>query len=707
MMAMSDRLQVSIRTGLAIGVVASALLTAALIHIPWSITAHDNVAELTSRLNGEIIAGLGERVGDLLRGAVVTQRAIAANLAAGVVDLADEARRRTFFLSFLNGQTALSGIEFIWPDDRAFATRRMDDQALEIETVTAATEAAQVRRRTDRFAIDQGGELRVTASRVVEDDQFPTRQYWYQLADATPTWSNIYPMAGSGRLGVTAAGTVTVTDGQTGVLAVSLELERISAFLDGIEVSPHGTVFLTNIYEELVAAKRGTGAALAGPNGRRRIGRLADAEAPLVRVAVRALGANGVALRDLAAPRQLSYADPERGETFFVTLAPLAEMGLIVALVVPQHDILGRIEANTRFLTYAVAGFLALTVVVAVWLAHRMLAQPLLRVTADARQLGAFDFREIRPTPSWLAEIGTLSQTISQMSASLTSFGKYVPTEVVRQLFAQGIEARLGGDQRRLTILFMDLANFTSISEALGEDLIPFLGLYLSEMSTVIRCGEGTIDKYIGDAIMAFWGAPVATGQHALLGCRAALACQRRLAEIRRERDHLGGPPLRARIGINTGRVLVGNVGSRERLNYTAIGDPVNVASRLESLNKLYGTAILIGEETRAELGDAVVARRLDRVAVYGKAQGVAVFELVALAEDADDDARRWVARFDQAGDALAARDWDGAEALFAEVIALRGGDDPPSALQIERVRRWRAAPPPVDWNGLVVLDQK
>src|SRR5262249_9510423 len=157
------------------------------------------------------------------------------------------------------------------------------------------------------------------------------------------------------------------------------------------------------------------------------------------------------------------------------------------------------------------------------------LGGPLAVVTRNTQLLGDFRFDKIKPISSRLSEIGTLSQSIGQMSASLASFRKYVPTEVVRMLFAQGIEAELGGSPRELSILLMDLAHFTQISEALGEGLIPFLGEFLSEMSDEIRAHGGTIDKYIGDAIMAFWGAPLRNERHAIDGCRAALKCQARL----------------------------------------------------------------------------------------------------------------------------------------------------------------------------------
>src|SRR5271154_6288182 len=161
-----------------------------------------------------------------------------------------------------------------------------------------------------------------------------------------------------------------------------------------------------------------------------------------------------------------------------------------------------------------------------------------------------------------------------------------MPTELVRTLVSQGVEARPGGQQQTLSVMFTDVAGFTGISEALGEGVVPVLAEYLEAVSRAILDRRGTIDKFIGDGVMAFWGAPLPNERHAVDACAAALESQRLLARQRAEAERCGGPPLRMRIGVNTGRMLVGNIGSSERLSYTVIGDPVNVASRLEMLGK-------------------------------------------------------------------------------------------------------------------------
>jgi adenylate cyclase len=345
---------------------------------------------------------------------------------------------------------------------------------------------------------------------------------------------------------------------------------------------------------------------------------------------------------------------------------------------------------------------------VAVLLADRLIGRPLIRIASQLHHIEEFRLDQIQHVPSALKELDNLSSALIQMAQGLTSFKKYLPTELVRTLVSQGIEARPGGEQQMLTVFFCDLAGFTALSERLGAGIVPVLTEYLSAASHAILGEGGTIDKFIGDAVMAFWGAPVSNPAHAVAACRAALACQQLMTKLHALDDAGERARLRLRIGINTGAMLVGNIGSEERLNYTVIGDTVNLASRLEAINKLYGTGIIIGEATCRAAGDAIVTRELDRVAVYGRVGSTAIFELLAMADDADATAQdTWVSAYQTGLAAYRARRWDEAIANFETCRKTRPGGDRASELMIDHCRALKASPPPADWSAVTVMGTK
>jgi adenylate cyclase len=254
--------------------------------------------------------------------------------------------------------------------------------------------------------------------------------------------------------------------------------------------------------------------------------------------------------------------------------------------------------------------------------------------------------------------------------------------------------------------MFIDIAGFTGLSERMGDRIVPLLSRYLDVTSEVIVANGGTIDKFIGDAVMAFWGAPTPQHDHALLCCRAALACRDALENSGLADDH--GQPLHIRIGINSGRMLVGNIGSELRLNYTVIGDAVNVASRLEGANKHYETQILIGAETKRLIGDVMITREIDRVAVYGKTEGLAVYELIGSVEEADraDPRPAWVAQYEDGLSKYRKQDFPNAVRCFEAVLCGRPHDRP-AALMLDRCRHLERSGADETWQPVLALRSK
>jgi adenylate cyclase len=286
-----------------------------------------------------------------------------------------------------------------------------------------------------------------------------------------------------------------------------------------------------------------------------------------------------------------------------------------------------------------------------------------------------------------------------------SEFHQYVPPEVARRLVQ---DAKLVEPKRvELTILFSDIRGFTSISEKLdAQELADLLNTYLTEMTRVLFRNRGTLDKYIGDAIMAFWGAPYEEPGHANSCCSAALGMLARLAEMQAEWKEQGRPVLEVGFGINTGVVSVGRMGSRMRYAYTALGDAVNLSARLEGLNKEYGTRILASEFTRKEVTDETfVFRELDLIRVKGKLQPVTLYEI--LAQDVvDNGGRELVTIFEAGREAYKRRAWSEAKAAFDQVLA-RWPNDGPAKIFVERCSEYLAAPPPADWDGVYTLTHK
>ena len=280
-----------------------------------------------------------------------------------------------------------------------------------------------------------------------------------------------------------------------------------------------------------------------------------------------------------------------------------------------------------------------------------------------------------------------------------SAFKYYLGPEVIEQIIADPGKLQLGGEKRELTIFFSDIEKFSSFSERLDPPtLTALLNEYLSEMGACIQAEGGYLDKYIGDAIVAFWNAPLGQEDHAARACRAALRCQRRLAELRPEFEQRTGAVLKARIGLNTGAVIVGNMGSRERFNYTILGDAANLASRLEGANKTFGTYLMVSESTWQQAGGNFVGRELGRLRVVGRKTPVRVYELTGLPGETRP---AHFAAFELALAQFYAGDFAAAQAAFEQLP-----DDPASKAYAAQCRALLAHPPAA-WDGVWGLTEK
>jgi len=275
----------------------------------------------------------------------------------------------------------------------------------------------------------------------------------------------------------------------------------------------------------------------------------------------------------------------------------------------------------------------------------------------------------------------------------------YVSSQVMNEILKDPDRLELGGKQLEATVLFTDIAGFSKISEEISpQELASLLNDYFTRMGDIIMARDGMINKFIGDAIMAIWNAPLPNPNHAVLACHAALDMQRTVASM---------APIRMRIGVSTGPMIAGNIGHRERMEYTVIGDTVNLASRLEGANKAFGTKILVGEFTESLVHGSFLLRRVDRIRVMGRDHPVSVYEVMAsLSEESDQELAELVASFESILELYETRNWSKGRDLARKHLE-RFPEDPVAKVYHERFRKFSESPPPGDWDGVFELESK
>ena len=300
----------------------------------------------------------------------------------------------------------------------------------------------------------------------------------------------------------------------------------------------------------------------------------------------------------------------------------------------------------------------------------------------------------------YLAEMGQKTQ-IREM------FGQYLSPKVVEDLVDDPSKIQLGGEEREMTAFFSDIQGFSAISERLTPtELVQLLNDYLTDMCDIIISSEGTVDKFEGDAIMAFWGAPTRQSDHAQRACFAAIDMNNRLIELRVKAVQEGITPLTVRMGVNTGQMVVGNMGSSQRMNYTIMGDAVNLASRLEGANKAYGSGMMISESTYRSCEEDIDVRELDRIMVVGKSEPVTVYQLLSRKNQTTGADADLVDQFSKGLEFYKAGDFRLAKSEFSSCLEIFA-DDGPALTYISRCQAFADNPPDADWDGVYRLTEK
>ena len=289
------------------------------------------------------------------------------------------------------------------------------------------------------------------------------------------------------------------------------------------------------------------------------------------------------------------------------------------------------------------------------------------------------------------------------------AFSHYLSTDVINELITDPEKLNLGGEKKYLTAMFTDVRGFSTVSESLDPtDLVKLLNAYLTDMSDIILDLKGTIDKYEGDAIISFFGAPVAFDDHAAKACLSAVRMKKMEAILNEHfiKEEMSPTPLLTRLGINTGEMVVGNMGTSQKMDYTIMGSSVNLAARLEGVNKQYGTWVLISETTHNEAGAGFTTRKLDRVRVVGIKTPVRLYELIDEKNSAPKNINEGIEIFHQGLDFFEAKNWEKATEYFQAVRKIIPADGP-SEVFIKRCNQYRKKPPADNWDGVFNLSVK
>ena len=539
--------------------------------------------------------------------------------------------------------------------------------------------------------------------RAIKDGDYdPRSRPWYRAATQLQrqTMTAPYEFTGRGGIGITAA--VPLPYG-TGVLAADFSLNSLSTLLRRYKVSPSARMkVMTSAGEVLADSIRDAARASA------------TASTPELEQEIQA-AMIGV-LRNSSSDAANGKAERLNigGESNFVlarALPPAIDKDLYLTIAIPAKEFTAETDALIRkAATLALAAIAAAIVIVVV--ASRIVGGTLRQLAEQTQRFQRLDFSDTTMVRSSVSEISRLSSAVGRMRAALELFGRYIPKQVVRRLLESDEAGRVGGVRRDVTVMFTDIQGFSAISESIEpEVLMSRLSDYFNRVASAIIASGGTVDKYIGDGIMSVWNALDADPDHVANACRGALAILDASRELAEEWQRQGVPPFHTRIGIHCGIGVVGNVGSVDRMNYTLIGSVVNLAARLEGINKVYGTRVLASAAVREATHEGFVWRQIDRVIPSGTSEICDIFELIAerSIDEAGELARRpdrALAAWDMALAKYMAGEFSDARSAFDRLFA-ECPDDTASRVMSERCVALSQKGPPPNWDGVTRLGEK
>ena len=527
----------------------------------------------------------------------------------------------------------------------------------------------------------------------------PRQRPWYikSKEEKKTIWTDIYFFEHAPDRGITTASPVFKNNQFYGVFGIDIDLSYLSQFTTAQIITPNGYSFIITSDGKLVAyPNRKPFTDLKTPSGQ--FTYVNDASLPLINASFNKYKKSG--------QKKLTFSYHFNGKSYLITYEPIQDLaiyGWLIGVIVPESDFTSGLNRN-NIITLTIS---LITLILGILLVSGLITQivrPIKSLVKETENIKKFDLEGEVQIKSNIKEVLYLKDAIHAMKIGLKLFQRYIPKTLVRQLIESGEDIRVGGARKQLAIFFSDIENFATISEKTEPNLLMTqLCDYFEGLSHIISKENGTIDKYIGDSLMAFWGAPLPDEEACHHAAYAAIYCQTKLNELNALWEKQGKPQFITRIGIHAGDAIVGNLGSSERLNYTALGDTINIASRLEGINKNYKTKIIVSEAVYNQIKDKFILRMIDRVIVKGRTQSSCLYELLG-----DDmscipfDLNAYRPHFEQGFSAYQQQRWDEALASFEQCLKVYPLDTI-APIFIKRCSYFKLHPPGAEWNGISI----
>ncbi|MCF6764150.1 adenylate/guanylate cyclase domain-containing protein [Thiotrichales bacterium 19S3-7] len=506
------------------------------------------------------------------------------------------------------------------PNGDFIISRRLSEDVIETETIQRKKEAIEV--ATYRYG--KGNKIlykNIKQTKSVDYD--PRQRVWYKnsVKDKQLNWSNAYVFhTGEGKIiGITASMPLYNDQNElVGVFGIDVDLSTLSHFLSSLNINEVGVVFIIDENDRIIAHSK----SLKTEATHQELVDINKVKYPWVKQSI----------NEFKQRKESEFKYVSDNKTYLATyneILPFKEYQWKIITIVPEDLFIG--ELVSALLKVCIIALVILIVGICfIGLSSSRISRSIKKLDTEMEKVKRFDLDTITPVNSYLKEIDSLNKTFIAMVYGLKMFKKYVPTYLVESVITQKKTINLGGDCHDITVFFSDISNFTNITETYPpEKIMTYLCAYYDVFAKIIMHNRGTIDKFIGDSVMAFWGSPLKDANKELHACHSAYQIREALKDNIHSQGNDNEILFKTRFGIHTGKAIVGNLGSSDRLNYTAIGDTINVGSRLESLNKFYQTEIIISEEVYKKVETEFYTRLLDKVAVKGKIQALFIYELI------------------------------------------------------------------------------